>query len=112
MHDQGTRRLFWAKFMTALKARPRETRFWTPWPKAPPPPILSPQALPPLCVRRPARGFGRPDCPKILQSGGDIRQTLRTIFLFQEFLSPRYYRAKIKSPLGSWPARFGPRIVG
>jgi uncharacterized protein (DUF1800 family) len=46
---------------------------------------------PPALVDRTAQKF--------LESGGDIAQTLRSIFYSKEFLGPRYYRSKIKSPL-------------
>ncbi len=46
---------------------------------------------PPALVNRVAQKF--------LASGGDIRETLRAIFYSKEFLSPKYYRAKVKSPL-------------
>jgi len=35
---------------------------------------------------------------KFLESDGDIKETLRTLLESPEFLSPRYYRAKVKTP--------------
>jgi uncharacterized protein (DUF1800 family) len=46
---------------------------------------------PPALVDRVAQRF--------LDSGGDIRETLRAIFYSKEFMSPAYYRAKVKTPL-------------
>ena len=46
---------------------------------------------PPALVDRMARTF--------LDSGGDIREVLRTMFQSPEFWSPQAYRAKVKTPL-------------
>ncbi|HTC20212.1 MAG TPA: DUF1800 family protein, partial [bacterium] len=36
---------------------------------------------------------------KYMETGGDIREMLRTLFTSPEFYNPRYYRAKVKTPL-------------
>ncbi len=46
---------------------------------------------PPALVRKVAEKF--------LETGGDIRETLRALLESPEFLDPRYYRAKVKTPL-------------
>ena len=35
---------------------------------------------------------------KYLETGGDLRETVRTVVTSPEFFDPRYYRAKVKSP--------------
>lgn len=47
----------------------------------------------------PPPGLVKKVADRFLSSDGDIRETLKAIFTSEEFFDPRYYQAKVKTPL-------------